>query len=76
MASGKQIHILHEFPAAPKLSLSARAGHTLISGLRIVMIVLFAALALAAASVITTAQVNHISFGDALDLVLRSLNLA
>jgi hypothetical protein len=75
MASGKQIHILHEFPAPPRPSLLGRAGHALTSALRVMAIILFAAFILAAASVITTAQINHSSFGDALDLLLKSLNL-
>lgn len=75
MASGKQIHILHEFPSAPKPSPLSRAKLALTSILRTLAIILFAAFILAAASIITTAQINHVSFGDALDLLLKSLDL-
>jgi hypothetical protein len=76
MASGKKIHILHEFPAAPRPTPVARVARSLVSVFRIVAIALFAVLLLATASIVTTAQVNGITYGSALDLVLRSLNLS
>jgi hypothetical protein len=76
MSSGKKIHILHEFPTAPKPTLVTHANHALGTVLRVAAIILFALLALGAASVIATARVNGISYGDALDLIARSLNLS
>jgi hypothetical protein len=76
MASGKKIHVLHEFPAAPKQTAAARVAHAVVSLLRIVAIVIFAALVLGTASVVATAQVNGISFGAALDLIMGSVGLA
>jgi hypothetical protein len=76
MASGKKIHVLHEFPTAPPRTVLAHAGHTLTSVLRVLMIVLCAALLLGVASVVTTAQVNGISYGAALDLITKSLGLS
>ena len=70
MASGKQIHILHEFPAAPKVSLLSHMGHFGFTLLRIIAILAVAVLILGTASVIATAQVNGITFGSALDLIL------
>jgi hypothetical protein len=72
MASGKQIHIYHEFPRAPKRSLPTRLKLTVGSAVRILIIIVFAALILLATSIFATAQVNDISYGDALDLFLES----
>jgi hypothetical protein len=76
MASGKKIHVLHEFPAAPKQTAAARVAHAVVSLLRVVAIVIFAALVLGTASVVATAQVNGISLGAALDLIMGSIGLA
>jgi hypothetical protein len=76
MSSGKKIHVLHEFPTAPRQSASSRVSHALGSGLRIAAIALFAVLLLGVASVVTTAQANNISYGEALDLVMKSLGFA
>ncbi|MDR1184207.1 MAG: hypothetical protein LBK67_05375, partial [Coriobacteriales bacterium] len=56
MASGKKIHVLHEFPTAPQQTAPARIGHAFASSLRVVLIILCAILLLGFASVITTAQ--------------------
>jgi hypothetical protein len=75
MASGKKIHILHEFPTAPKQTPVTHATHALASVLRIVAIILFAIFLLGTASVIATAQVNDISYGAALDILMKSVGL-
>jgi len=72
MASGKQIHIYHEFPRAPKRSLPTRLRLVVGSALRALVIVVFASLVLLAASVFATSRVNDISYGDSLDLFLES----
>jgi len=76
MASGKQIHILHEFPATPKRTMRSRAGRLAVSFLRICALALVATLVLGCVSVVATAQANDISLGAALDLIIGSLNLA
>jgi hypothetical protein len=76
MSSGKKIHILHEFPTAPKPTLITHANHAFTTVLRMAAIILFALLVLGAASIIATARVNDISYGDALDLIAQSLNLS
>ncbi|MDR2106690.1 MAG: hypothetical protein LBP24_04720 [Coriobacteriales bacterium] len=76
MASGKKIHVLHEFPAAPKQTAAARVAHAVVSLLRVVAIVIFAALVLSTASIVATAQVNGISFGAALNLIMGSVGLS
>jgi hypothetical protein len=76
MSSGKKIHVLHEFPTAPKPTLVTHANHVFATVLRMAAIILFAILVLGAASIIATARVNDISYGDALDLIAQSLNLS
>jgi hypothetical protein len=76
MASGKKIHVLHEFPTAPRQTAPARIGHAFTSGLRVALIIFCAILLLGFASVITTAHVNGISYGAALDLIIKSLSLS
>jgi hypothetical protein len=75
MASGKKIHILHEFPTAPKQTPGARVEHAFTSALRIAAIILIAVFLLGSASVIATAQVNDLSYGAALDLLIKSIGL-
>jgi hypothetical protein len=76
MASGKKIHVLHEFPTAPKPGPVVSFGRILVSVARVTIITLFALLVLGTASVITTAQVNSLSYGAALDLIMRSVDLS
>ena len=76
MDSGKQIHILHEFPATPKRSPATHANRLAFAFIRICVIVAASLLVLGTASVVATAQVNNISFGTALDLIIESLNLS
>jgi hypothetical protein len=76
MASGKKIHVLHEFPTAPRQSPVAHAGHVLLSVSRVMAIVLCAILLLSVASIIATAQVNGISYGTALDSIIKSTGLS
>jgi hypothetical protein len=76
MASGKKIHVLHEFPTAPRQSPAAHAGRVLLSVSRIMAIVLCAILLLSIASVTATAQVNGISYGTALDSIMKSVGLS
>ncbi|MDR0347511.1 MAG: hypothetical protein LBH56_03970 [Coriobacteriales bacterium] len=75
MSSGKKIHVLHEFPTAPKPTLVSRVSHAFTAIVRVAVIILFATLVLAATSIFATAHVNDISYGAALDLVMQSLNL-
>jgi hypothetical protein len=75
MASGKKIHVLHEFPTAPRQSPVAHAGHVLLSVSRVMAIVLCAVLLLSVASIVATAQANDISYGVALDTIMKSVGL-
>jgi hypothetical protein len=75
MASGKRIHVLHEFPTAPKPTFATRTQRAFILAARVVAIMLFAILLLGVASVFATAQVNGISYGMALDLIVDSIRL-
>ena len=71
--SGKQIHILHEFPAASRHSSFTGLNRLIFSLLRVFVIIAASIMVLGAASIIATAQVNDISFGTALDLIIKSL---
>ena len=73
MASGKQIHIYHEFPQLPKRKFASLLKTTLTSSLRIIVMLAVTVLLIIAGSVLATSAVNHISFGDSLDLLLKSL---
>ncbi|MDR3036928.1 MAG: hypothetical protein LBU31_00745 [Coriobacteriales bacterium] len=75
-ASGKQIHIMHEFPSTSGKTMLARVGRSLLSGLRVAAIILFAVLILSVGSVVVTAHFNGIPYGAALDLILSNLGLA
>jgi regulator of replication initiation timing len=75
MSSGKQIHIYHEFPAPNSRSVRARLSLTsraILRGAIALLIVLALALL---ASVISTAQINQISLGEALDVLLKGFGL-
>jgi len=76
MASGKQIHIFHEFPTTPKMTLSSHARRLAFSCMRICVLALVATFVLGFVSIVATAQVNDISLGTALDLIIESLKLA
>jgi hypothetical protein len=72
MSGGKQIHIYHEFPSLNRRSLGDRTlafGRTLS---RIVAALLLIAALTLAASVIATSLINDISYGQALDLILKN----
>jgi hypothetical protein len=73
VSSGKQIHIYHEFPPATHPGVGARFGSALTSLLQIVLIVVGISLILVAVSTFATAQVNGISLGEALNLLIKSL---
>jgi len=73
--SGKQIHILHEFPTSTAKTPVTQATRLMFSLFRICTIAFASILVLGVASVIATAQVNGISIGAALDLIIESLNL-
>jgi hypothetical protein len=75
MPSGKQIHIYHEFPSAPRPSVASRFNLILRGLARSCGFVVLAALVLLATSIFATAKVNGCSFGEALDLLLKSLGL-
>jgi len=75
MASGKQIHVYHQFPELPKPSLPSRAKAWLGNSLRVAGVLALSALTVLAGSVLATSAVNHVSFGNALDLLLKSLDL-
>ncbi|HBT94734.1 MAG TPA: hypothetical protein DEB24_00810 [Coriobacteriia bacterium] len=75
LTSGKQIHVLHEFPKAGKPRTSVRIGQALIFASKLLVAVPSVFLILMAASVFATAQVNGISLGDALDSVIKGLGL-
>ena len=70
VSSGKQVHVYHEFSAPPLRSTRARASLALRTFLRILGIVLIVAVVFVALSIVATAQFNHVSFGEALDLLL------
>jgi hypothetical protein len=73
VSSGKQIHIYHEFPPSARPSKGARLRSALGTGLRLFALIILLALLLTAVSTLATAQVNGISFGTALDLLIKSL---
>ncbi|MDR1013881.1 MAG: hypothetical protein LBL86_02725 [Coriobacteriales bacterium] len=76
LSSDKEIHVLHEFPAAPRTPAGLRAGHALFSALRIMAIALLALLVLGMTSILATAQVNGTTLGAALDLLMKGIGLA
>jgi hypothetical protein len=75
MSNGKQIHIYHEFPRLPKRSIKQRLLSALAFVLRTVIVVLLAIILVFLGSALATSLANQISFGSAIDLLLRSLNL-
>lgn len=75
VATEKRIHVLHEFPATPKRPLLQRLAHNSLVLLRTCAVAVAALLLLGAVSVIATAHINGISYGDACDLVLRGLGI-
>jgi len=76
MDSGKQIHILHEFPTTTRKSPAAQVNRLAFALLKICVILAVSLLLLGTASVVATAQVNNISFGTALDLIIESLGFS
>ena len=76
LASGDEVHILHEFPEPPKRPLSQRALHILFSVLRSCGVILAAVLVLIAAGVITTSYLNDISYASAFDLMVKEIDLS
>jgi DNA repair exonuclease SbcCD ATPase subunit len=74
LSSGKRIHIYHDFPTlqkSPGMSLRNFAGGVL----RGLAIAVACALVLLFVSVLATANLNGLSLGAALDLIVRSLGL-
>jgi len=71
MPSGKQIQIYHEFPSTRK-SLRRRPAAGIWGLFRVVGVVVLAALLLLVGSVLATALLNGISFGEALDTILKA----
>jgi regulator of replication initiation timing len=74
-ASGKQIHILHEFPTSPKQEGGTRGVRLFMRGLRFAMAFLLALAVLLCASTVATARANDISYGAALDLITKGFDL-
>jgi regulator of replication initiation timing len=73
MPSGRQITIMHQFPTPPKRTAAASFMQLIWNVSRIVIIVVVSLMLLFALSVVATAQANDITYGDALDLLVRSI---
>jgi len=71
VSSGKQIHIYHEFSVPPARSKRAMASMVLRTILRVIGVVLVVAALSVILSVVATAQLNDVSFGEALDLLIK-----
>jgi hypothetical protein len=76
MSSGKKIHILHEFPTPSKHSPTARGVRLLVRMLRAAGVILLMVLLLICASTVATARANGISYGAALDIIIKGIGLS
>ncbi|MDR2672841.1 MAG: hypothetical protein LBC35_06100 [Coriobacteriales bacterium] len=74
MASGKQIHIYHDFPVLHN-ERGRRSFDLPQNVLRFAAVVLVGLAVVLVASVFATAQFNNLSLGEALDVILKSLGL-
>ncbi|MDR2587340.1 MAG: hypothetical protein LBC23_03650 [Coriobacteriales bacterium] len=74
-ASGKKIHIMHEFPTPPAHAPGMHALRLLARALRVAATILLMALLLVCVSTVATAQANDISYGAALDLITKGFGL-
>jgi hypothetical protein len=70
VGSGKQVHVYHEFPQAPRRTLRTATSLGARLLLRACLAVCVAMLLIVLLSVAATAQFNGISMGEALDLLL------
>ena len=75
MSSGKQIHILHEFPQHSKPAGLSRAGRALLAFFRVAVVLLSLAVITCAAGIVTTASLNDVSYGKALDIILSGVGI-
>ena len=71
MTSGRQVHVYHEFSTASRPNLTGRFLAAFRLASRVVMIAVFALVLLSVSSVLATAATNHISLGEALDVLLK-----
>jgi hypothetical protein len=74
MTSGRQVHLYHEFPYTARSGLPGRLSGGVRSVLRIVLVAAAAVAVLLATSVLATAAANQVSLGEALDVLVGSLN--
>ena len=71
-SAGKQIHVYHEFPLSK--SRSRQRGVAVFQGLaRVIGLAVVGLLVFIAGSVIATAALNDITFGEALDTILKTV---
>jgi hypothetical protein len=73
MSSGKQIHILHEFPQQAGPSRPGGAGRILMAAVRVAAILVSLAVIVCVAGIVTTASLNNVSYGEALDMLIGGL---
>ncbi|MCL2756628.1 MAG: hypothetical protein FWD43_00920 [Coriobacteriia bacterium] len=71
VSSGKQVHVYHEFSAPPRRTARAASALAARAVLRFIIVVLIIAVLFVASSVIATAQLNNVSLGEALDLLIQ-----
>ncbi len=75
MASGKEIHVMHEFSKPHKTGFLSNSKHIMSSALKIFGTAVIAMALIATISIITTAATNGISQGEALDMMLERFGL-
>lgn len=71
LPSGKQIQINHEFPAA-KPAKQQSAARIVLGAARVLVLIIIALVVFVAGSVVATAHFNNLSFGEALDVILKN----
>jgi len=70
VSSGKQVHVYHEFPSPPKRTARATVSLVARSFLRTSLLLAIVAVLFIVLSVATTAALNNISIGEALDYLV------
>ena len=73
MSSGKQIHIYHEFPSQPRRGLIQGLNNLGTALLKACALLLLAVAMTLVGSILATSLNNDISYGQALDLILRNV---
>ncbi|MCL1891053.1 MAG: hypothetical protein FWG00_03415 [Coriobacteriia bacterium] len=73
MSTGKQVHVYHEFSAPPKRGTKALVSGAIRNIVRIGTVVFVAAVVALALSVVATAYLNKVSFGEAFDILFAMI---